>query len=312
MSYGRGEPNSIAVKWIVLIVVSAIAVLSGAIGGCVYLFNSSNPSTEGGYIGYVYQGAFVGKGQFLGLQTGPTTFGRTWMADVINVSITPYTYDEPFDTNSQVMSKDSVPVIFSSHITLKIRANKVKEFVEKYSTLGKEKDPNKIVKNAYDQFLKEQHRTLVRTEIQNFEALAIKDNITETGKKVKSDLVEWMNKQDPDCPFEIMAIAVGNIQFPAEVANAVAKKMASVQLLEQKNTEVAIAKKEAEKRVAEAEGIAKAMEIVQTKLTPLYLQHEAIEAQKLMVGSPSHTTIYIPSGANGVPLVGTLDNTPRP
>ncbi len=42
-----------------------------------------------------------------------------------------------------------------------------------------------------------------------------------------------------------------------------------------------------------------------SRLTPLYIQHEAIEAQKAMVGSENHTTIYIPVGPMGVPIVGT-------
>jgi hypothetical protein len=45
------------------------------------------------------------------------------------------------------------------------------------------------------------------------------------------------------------------------------------------------------------------MQIVQVKLTSQYLQHEAIEAQKAMVNSPNHTTIYIPVGSMGVPLI---------
>lgn len=56
-----------------------------------------------------------------------------------------------------------------------------------------------------------------------------------------------------------------------------------------------------------AEGIAKAMEIIQAKLTNQYLQHEAIEAQKMMVGSPNHTTVYIPVGPMGVPIVGNMN-----
>ena len=43
------------------------------------------------------------------------------------------------------------------------------------------------------------------------------------------------------------------------------------------------------------------------RLTAQYLQHEAIEAQKAMAGSPNHTVIYIPSGRNGVPLVSTVN-----
>ena len=103
-----------------------------------------------------------------------------------------------------------------------------------------------------------------------------------------------------DTPFEIIQVVVGNIQYPDSVANAVADKMAATQKLEQ-------VKIDAQRRIAEAEGIAKAMEVVQQKLTPLYLQHEAIEAQKAMVGSPNHTTIYIPVGPMGIPFVQPLE-----
>jgi hypothetical protein len=41
-------------------------------------------------------------------------------------------------------------------------------------------------------------------------------------------------------------------------------------------------------------------------LTANYLQHEAIQAQLAMSKSPNHTTVYIPSGTNGIPLVKTI------
>lgn len=43
----------------------------------------------------------------------------------------------------------------------------------------------------------------------------------------------------------------------------------------------------------------------------MYIQHEAIEAQKLMVGSPNHTAVYIPVGSMGVPLTGTFPASPH-
>jgi hypothetical protein len=49
------------------------------------------------------------------------------------------------------------------------------------------------------------------------------------------------------------------------------------------------------------------MQIIRGQLSPLYVQHEAIEAQKQMVNSPNHTVVYIPAGAMGVPLTGTFD-----
>jgi hypothetical protein len=48
------------------------------------------------------------------------------------------------------------------------------------------------------------------------------------------------------------------------------------------------------------------MQIIRGQLNALYIQHEAIEAQKLMVNSPNHTTVYIPVGPMGVPLTGTF------
>lgn len=56
-------------------------------------------------------------------------------------------------------------------------------------------------------------------------------------------------------------------------------------------------------RVAEAKGIAESQKIIDSSLTTNYLQYLAIKAQETMAGSPNHTQIYIPSGANGIPLV---------
>ena len=108
------------------------------------------------------------------------------------------------------------------------------------------------------------------------------------------------------------SVVVGNIQYPEEVANAVSAKMAATQVLERKQTEIAIEEREKQKRIVQAEGIARSMEIINTRLTSQYLQHESIEAQKAMVGSPNHTTIYIPVGPMGVPIVGTFDAQGQP
>src|ERR1700682_3652451 len=48
------------------------------------------------------------------------------------------------------------------------------------------------------------------------------------------------------------------------------------------------------------------MVIINQKLTPLYVQYEAIQAQQKMVNLPNHTEIYIPVGPTGVPVLGTM------
>lgn len=55
-------------------------------------------------------------------------------------------------------------------------------------------------------------------------------------------------------------------------------------------------------KVEEAKGIAEAQRIINGTLTPLYLQHEAIQAQE----SQSNKIIYVPSGNQGIPLVNQV------
>jgi len=70
---------------------------------------------------------------------------------------------------------------------------------------------------------------------------------------------------------------------------------------------VKVQQQKAQIQIAQAIGIAKAQEIIKSTLTPAYLQYEAIEAQKAEINSPNHTIIYVPSGANGIPLVQTTN-----
>ncbi len=202
-----------------------------------------------------------------------------------------------------MLSRDNLKISFSVHLVWKVRPDRVKEFVERYSTLSDDRNPDRIVQVAYGNFLKEPLRTYARDEIQRLNGLEIKDRITPVGEAISKRVLELTK----DTPFQVTSVVVGNIQYPEEVANAVATKMATTQVLERKQTEIAIEEKEKQKRIVQAEGIARSMEIINTRLTSQYLQHEAIEAQRGMVGSPNHTTIYIPVGPMGVPLVGTFD-----
>ena len=268
-----------------------------------YLIGTTNPKTAAGYVGYLTQGAIFGKAHFVGLQSGPTSAGRHWLYDVVNVSVTPYTYSEEFTGSDSVLSKDNLKISFRVHIVWKIRPEKVQDFVEHYSTLNPADNPDKIVEVAYKNFVREPLRTYARDEVQQLNGLELKDQISPVGERVFKRVLALTK----ETPFNVMSVVVGNIQYPEQVANAVSLKLAATQDLERKQIEIDMERKDKEKRIVQAEGIAQSMEIINQRLTPTYLQHEAIEAQKAMVGSPNHTTIYIPVGPMGVPLVGTFD-----
>ena len=273
----------------------------------VWFVGSRNPVTPAGYIGYLTQGAILGKARYYGLQKGPTSSGRTWLLHAENVSITPYTYTEDFSAHNSVLSKDNLKIAFRVHVVWRIREAQVRDFVERYSTIYGGESPDKIVETAYTNFLREPLRTFARDEIQKLNGLAIKEQITPVGENI----LLRVRALAQNTPFEVASVVVGNVQYPEEVANAVSQKLAATQVLERTQIEIDIAQAQARKRVVEAEGIAQSMQIINERLTQNYLQHEAIEAQKAMVGSPNHTTIYIPVGAMGVPLVENLDRPQR-
>ncbi len=282
-------------------------------GVAVWFAGSANPGTPAGYVGYLTQGAVIGKTKFYGLQTGPTSAGRNWMLNVINVSVTPYTYSEEFTGAESVLSKDNLRIAFRVHVLWKVRPDKVKDFVEHFSTLQHGDNSESVVEVAYKNFLREPLRTFARDEVQQLNGLQIKDEITPIGERIFNRVLHLTK----ETPFEVTSVVVGNIQYPEQVANAVSLKLAATQDLERKQIEIEQAKMDKQKRVVEAEGIAQSMEIINQRLSPAYLQHEAIEAQKAMVGSPNHTAVYIPVGPMGVPIVGTFDvshpaGTPAP
>jgi regulator of protease activity HflC (stomatin/prohibitin superfamily) len=280
-----------------------VATVVLLIGVAIFFFGSSNPVTPAGYVGYVTRGAVFGHERFVGLQTGPTSSGRGWLLSTINVSVTPYTYDEDFSGSDTVLSSDSLKIAFRVHLVWRVRPDRVKQFVEEYSTLGASDASDTIVQVAYRNFLREPLRTYARDEVQKYKGLEIKDNIAGIGETLTQRVLKLTN----DTPFEVRSIVVGNIQYPPEVVDAVSKKLAATQELERKNTEIEIAKREKDKRIIEAEGIAQATQIISQRLTSGYLQYEAIKAQRDTINSPNHTTIYIPVGAMGVPIVGNLN-----
>jgi regulator of protease activity HflC (stomatin/prohibitin superfamily) len=287
----------------------ALGLLTLVLAALVWVLGSRNPFTPAGYVGYLTRGAVFGQSRFYGIQRGPTSPGRGWLLDVTNVSITPYTYTEDFTGDEAVLSQDNLKIAFRVHTVWRIDDAKVPLFMERYSTTVSngdlERHPDSVVRVAYGHFVREPLRTYARDEVQRRKGLEVKDALIPIGDAVLARIRDYAKES----PFIIRSVVVGNVQYPAEVADAVSRKLAATQELQRKDTEIEIERKERTKREVQAQGIANAMEIIRGQLSPMYIQHEAIEAQRLMVNSPNHTVVYIPVGAMGVPLTGTFPAT---
>jgi regulator of protease activity HflC (stomatin/prohibitin superfamily) len=273
----------------------------------VWFLGSHNPLTPAGYVGYLTRGAVIGQSRFYGVQRGPTSPGRTWLLEVTNVSVTPYTYTENFTGEDAVLSRDNLKIAFRVHTVWRIDENQIPLFMERFSTtVGKREhdtEPDSIVQVAYGNFVREPLKTFARDEVQRRNGLEVKDALISIGDAVLARIRQYAQGS----PFVVTSVVVGNVQYPAEVADAVSRKLAATQELQRKDTEIEIERKERTKREVQAQGIANAMQIIRGQLSPMYIQHEAIEAQKQMVNSPNHTVVYIPVGPMGVPLTGTMN-----
>lgn len=256
----------------------------------VFLAGCTNPSTPAGHEGYIKESPRLwGKGGFRGVLKGPRNFGVSmWRNEAENVDFRPATYVENFS----ILAKDELNITFRFQTIIKIQPDTIKQVVEEYAGA-----------QFYSRFIREPLRAMVRKSVQTLDSRDVKEKREEIASAVMHDLTAYLS----GTPFIAMSGVVGNIDYPKIVTEAVEKKLAAKQLLDEKETQRLIAQKNAEIMVEEAKGIAEAQKIINSTLTRNYLQHEAIKAQMKMAASPNHTTVYIPSGTNGIPLVGTLN-----
>jgi regulator of protease activity HflC (stomatin/prohibitin superfamily) len=259
------------------------------VAGIFFLAGFTNPFTPEGHEGYVREIPRVwGNGGFQGNITGPGNFGVSiWNNRVVNVDFRPRTLQEEF----QILAKDDLNISFRLQGIFKVKEGTIRDVVEQYGG-----------EQWYRRFVKEPFRSFVRDAVRSYDSRQIKESRLKIARTVQDRLKEHLN----NTPFELMELVVGNIDYPEAVAKAVEQKLKARQDLEKKEVEKLIAIKDAEIKIEEAKGIAKSQEIINKTLTQNYLQHEAIQAQMAMANSENHTTVYIPSGTNGIPLVKTI------
>lgn len=192
----------------------------------------------------------------------------------------------------QVPSKEGLTMAVEISILYRLSPEKASNI---YKTIGKDYAEVVVVP---------QFRSAVREATVFYEAKALytssRDEIT---VKIFGDLEKMLFERG----VILEKVLLRAVSLPLTVSAAIEQKLKAEQESEQMKFVLTKESQEAERKVIEAKGIAEAQGIINKTLTPAYLQHEAIKAQMMMAGSPSHTTVYIPSGDNGIPLVRTIN-----
>ena len=143
LSSGDGFSAVRTVRLFFVRALSLLLVVSIGAAAVVWLVGSRNPYTPAGYVGYLTKGAVIGRSRFYGIQRGPTSAGRTWLLDVTNISITPYTYTEEFTGNQAVLSRDNLKISFAVHTVWRVDETRVPLFMERFSTTINDGDHEK-------------------------------------------------------------------------------------------------------------------------------------------------------------------------
>ena len=247
----------------------------------------TNPEVPQGHEGYVYQVPLLfGKQEYRETLRGPSSTGVSWRLFVETVDMRAKSYKEDFD----LLTHDNLSVSFEVNTRIKLKDGSVKDIVEQWGG-----------QHWYEWNVRAPLRTIVREEVTRVSGTAIQ---LET-PKVRASILDRLSARFKDTPVMIESVDIGQIQFPAEVAEAISAKIAKKQELERQEFVLAKTTKEAAIRVLDALKTAKQQRIISSTLDPLYVQQKAVQVYRTLGSSSNKTVILLPneSTGTGMPLV---------
>lgn len=247
----------------------------------------SNARTGAGHEGYVFHDPlFLGKRAYVGTQVGPASTGLVWRQYVQNIDMRPQTYSEEY----QILTRDNLNLAFQSHAKISLKAGSAKQLVEQFGA-----------EEWYPTNVREQYRAAVRETVRGYDAYDVKSKSAE----IADSLLATLQERFAGSPAVFESFSIGNIDYPQSVNTEIERKLAAQQALERMEAEQEIAQRRAEIRITEARGLADAQKIINGTLTPLYVQHEAVEAYRELATSPNTTFVIAPTSpqGTGMPII---------
>lgn len=147
---------------------------------------------------------------------------------------------------------------------------------------------------------------ILRTEIRNIISQYSSEEVYSTRREqISTEIEDSLRAAVAPKGVLLDRFMIRAIFLPEEVDRAIQAKIAAQQEAEAMTFKKQKAEQEAQIRVVEARGLAQAQEIINSTLTPTYLQHEAIQAYRDLAGSPNTTFVVLPTSptSTGIPLI---------
>jgi hypothetical protein len=255
-------------------------------GFCVVAYvGCSNHHTPAGHVGYIKSKPFVGAGEFIGIQSGPTSTGFRWRLELVNIDVRPRTFSE----DMKIPTRNRLEVELKAHARIRLSPARVRELVETYGG-----------ENWYANNVRDQYRSAVRDKVQKLDVFDVKNEMRKIGDEVLAD----MQARYKDTGIEFLSVDVGDIVYPKGVVDSVIAKFVTNEENERKDVELQIAQRQIEIGIAEAQGIADAQRIIRSTLDPIFLQFEALRAIEELANAPNTTFLITPmSKQGGSPII---------
>jgi len=144
-------------------------------------------------------------------------------------------------------------------------------------------------------------RDVIYQEVTKIDSLEMHRNRDELRNGIAENLQIKLDSKDPGV-FAITRVAVRALNTDPTIEKAIQKAVQAQKILEAKKVEVEIAQRDAEIEIARARGIAEANAIINSSLTPQYLQHELNEALKKFAENDG-SVVVIPANTQGFNMI---------
>lgn len=241
-----------------------LVLVAGMVVATAHALGGTNAFTPPGHEGYVYhQPLAIGQREFVETQKGPISTGWRWRQYASNIDMRVNTYSEQMN----IFSRDNLEVSFEAHARVRLKEGSVQQIVERYSA-----------DDWYANNVRRPYRTAVREIVRMQNAFDIKDQ----SEEIAEQIMERLEEEYTDTPFEFLSMSIGNINYPATVEQRVVANLAAEQRRQRMEVQEQIAQAQAEIREIRARGEAEAQHLEQATLTPIFVQHEAAELYRAL------------------------------
>jgi regulator of protease activity HflC (stomatin/prohibitin superfamily) len=126
---------------------------------------------------------------------------------------------------------------------------------------------------------------------------------------IRANMQAELDRTDPGV-FAVSRVVIRAVRTDPSIEQSIRDAVANQKKLEAMTIQTEIAKREAEIRITEAEGIAKANKIIADSLTREYLQHEVNQALQEFARRGNTNTVVVPANMGVAPLINLPAGAP--